>query len=150
MDEQFGRRDPSGGHARDLLIGHIRAVKDWRAQRREINSCIAEQKKQARDQGFDGTKIEEVVRWIEKVEKHGRDVMDESEALYELYRNTWDGGGKDFSEMMDDARDRALLKLCAPDDQTAPKGPTKKQKAVADALAAAQCNRALRPDGGGR
>lgn len=139
-------RDPSSDHAKQLLLGHIRAVRDLREQRRELNAAIAERKKDARDQGFDGTKIEEVVRWIEKVEKHGRDVMDESEALYDLYRSTWDGGGVDFDALMDDARDRALLKMFAPDDQTTPAGPTRKQKAVADALAAAACNRAMRGD----
>ena len=131
-------------HAKQLLLGHIRVVKALRENRREINADIAERKKEAREQGFDGTKIEEVVRWIEKVEKHGRDVMDESEALYDLYRQTWDGGGIDLDEVMDDARDRALLKMFAPDDQSAVKGPTKKQKAVSDALAAAQCSQAMR------
>ena len=137
-------RDTSSSHSKELLLGHIRAVRDLREQRRELNAEIAERKKDARDQGFDGTKIEEVVRWIEKVEKHGRDVMDESEAVYDLYRSTWDGKGQDFDAIMDDARDRALLKMFAPDDQTAPAGPTRKQKAVADALAAAACNRAMR------
>lgn len=137
-------RDTSSGHSKELLLGHIRAVKDLRDQRRELTAEIAERKKDARDQGFDGTKIEEVVRWIEKVEKHGRDVMDESEALYDLYRSTWDGKAQDFDDIMDDARDRALLKIFAPDDQTTPKGPTRKERAVADALAAAAANRAMR------
>jgi uncharacterized protein (UPF0335 family) len=143
-------RDPATNHAKQLLVSHIRAVKALREQRSDINAEISARKKEAKDQGFDGTKIEEVVRWIEKVEKHGRDVMDEAEALYDLYRTTWDGGGIDLDALMDDARDRALLKMFAPDAQQEVKGPTKKQKAVADALAMAEANRAMRdarPDG---
>ena len=147
MDKEYGRRDPSAGNSKQLLLGHIRAVRELREQRREINADIAERKKEARAQGFDGTKIEEVVRWIEKVEKNGREAMDEVEALYELYRTTWDGGGLDFDEIMDDARDRALLKIFAGDDQTMPTGPTKKVKAVNDALAAAQASRQMRGQG---
>ncbi|MEO5586082.1 MAG: GapR family DNA-binding domain-containing protein [Novosphingobium sp.] len=135
QDPLDGRRDPSSGHSKDLLIGFIRAVKDLREQVRELNADKAEVKKSARDAGFDGVKIEEVVRWMEKCDKHGRDVMDESEALYDLYRGVIDGKGLDFDEIMDDARDRALLKIFAPDDQSAPKAPTQKQQAANTALA---------------
>lgn len=141
MDDEPQRRDPSSGHSKDLLLGHIRAVKALREQRREISADIAANKKEARDQGFDSTKIEEVVRWLEKVDKHGRDAMDEAEALFELYRNAVDGRGMSFDEIMDGARDRALLKIFAPDDQTAPKGPTQKQRSANAALAYAAVSR---------
>lgn len=146
-EEHPGRRDPSGGHAKDMLLSFIRRVKDLRQQVRDLNADKAEVKKEARGAGFDSTKIEEVVRWMEKCEKHGRDVMDEAEALYELYRSVVDGGGQDFNEIMDDARDRALLKIFAPDDQLKPQAPTRKQKAVADALAMAQASRMNRGAG---
>lgn len=142
MSEDIGgRRDPASGHAKELLLGHIRAVKDLRQQVRDLNADKAERKKMAREQGFDGTKIEEVVRWLEKVDKHGREAMDEADALYDLYRSVVDGKGLDIGELMDDARDRALLKLFAPDDQLKPKAPTQKQRAVSDALAMAQVSR---------
>ena len=148
----FGRRDPSSGHSKDLLLGHIRAVKALREQVRELNAEKAEIKKTARDQGFDGTKIEEVVRWLEKVDRHGREAMDEAEALFELYRGVVDGQKPDgsaasFDEIMTDARDRALLKLFAPDDQTAPRAPTQRQKSANVALAYAAVSRMNRGQG---
>jgi len=148
-DDLGGRRDPTSDHSKELLLGHIRAVLDYREQVREINADKAERKKTAKDQGFDPVKIEEVARWVEKVNKHGRDVMDEAEAIYDLYRSVHDGQGQDFDTLMDGARDRALLKIFAPEDQTSPKGPTKRQKAIADALAGAaiggsQANRMIR------
>jgi uncharacterized protein (UPF0335 family) len=136
-----GRRDPTSGHSKDMLLGFIRRVQDRREARREINADIAEIKKEARHAGFDSTKIEEVVRWLEKVDKHGRDVMDEAEAIYDLYRSVHDGQGQDFDAMMDDARDRALLKVFAPDDQLAPKPPTQKQAAATTAVAYAAISR---------
>lgn len=146
-DEYAGRRDPSSGHSKDLLLGYIRSVKGLRDDRRGITEEIAEIKKAARKAGFDGTKIEEVVRWLEKVEKHGRDVMDEAEAIFDLYRTVADGNGKDFDEIMDDARDRALLKIFAPDDQLAVKPPTQKQQAASTALAYAEISRMNRGEG---
>lgn len=140
-DDLSGRRDPTDGHSKDMLLGYIRRVMALRAEVRDLNADKAEVKKEARDQGFDSTKIEEVVRWLEKVEKHGRDVMEESEAIFDLYRSVHDGQGRDFDDLMNDARDRALLKVFAPDDQSKPKGPTKRQKAIADALAGAQVSR---------
>ncbi len=145
--ENAGRRDPTSGHSKEMLLGFIRQVKDFRAQVREINALKAEAKKEARGVGFDSTKIEEVVRWLEKVEAHTRPVMDEAEAIYDLYRSVVDGQGQDFDAMMDDARDRALLKIFAPDDQLAPKPPTQKQRQVNDALAYAAVSRMNR--GGG-
>lgn len=146
-DDLSGRRDPTSGHSKEMLLGYIRRVKDLRQQVRDLNADKAEVKKDARAAGFDGTKIEEVVRWLEKVDKHGRDTMDEAEALYDLYRQVVDGKGKAFDEIMDDARDRALLKIFAPDDQLAPKAPTAKQRQVSDALAYAAVSRMNRGAG---
>lgn len=147
VDPDYGRRDPTMGHSKQMLLGFIKQVKDFRAQVREVNALKAEAKKEARNVGFDSTKIEEVVRWLEKVDKHGRDVMDESEAIYDLYRSVVDGKGESFDSMMDSARDRALLKVFAGDDQLAPKPPTIKQRAASDALAYAAASRMNR--GGG-
>ncbi len=137
-DELDGRRDPSSGHSKELLLGYIRQVRDYRAIVREANSDKAEVKKEAKAAGFDARKIEEVAMWLDKVDKHGRAEMEEAEAIFELYRAVADGGAKDFDEIMTDARDRALLKIFAPDDQMKPKALTKKQKLAAEAVAYAQ------------
>ena len=108
---------PSGGHSRDQLVAAIREVLDIRQQVRDLNAFKAERKKEFKAAGFDSRKIEEVCMWLEKVEKHGREAMDEAEAIYDLYRQVVDGEGKAIGAMMDDARDRALLKIFAPDDQ---------------------------------
>lgn len=131
--------------ARALLLDYIRRVRALREGVRELNADKAEVKKEARDKGFDSTKIEEVVRWLEKVDKHGRAAMDEAEAVYELYRSAVDtrdpaGRPQSFDEIMSEARDRALLKLFAPDDQLAPKPATAKQRALSDAVALARLN----------
>ncbi len=147
--EDAGRRDPTSGHSKEMLLGYIRRVKDLRARVRELNADKAELKKEARSVGFDSTKIEEVVRWLEKVDQHTRPVMDEAEAIFELYRAVVDGGAKDFDQMMDSARDRALLKVFAGDDQLAPKPPTQKQRQANDALAYAAVSRMNRGGGAG-
>lgn len=143
-DDLSGRRDPSSGHSKDMLLAFLRRVRALRDDRRAVNADLAELRKEIRAGGFDAAKVEAVVRWQEDCEDKGRAVVDEAEALFDLYRSVADGGGKDFDEMMDDARDRALLKIFAPEDQSAPKAPTRKQRALSDAIAAAQCNRMMR------
>ncbi len=134
------RRDPSSGHDKQLLLGFIKSKRDARDRRREINAELADQRKAERKAGFDPKQIEAVVRWLEECEDKGREVVDEAEALFELYRNVADGAGLDFDEIMTDARDRALLKIFAPEDQLKPGAPTRKQKAVSDALAGCQAS----------
>ncbi len=136
-----GRRNPSSGHSKDLFVGFLKGMRALRDERRDINVEIAEKRKEMRKAGFDPKQMEKVVRWLEEVDDKGRDVVDEAEALFELYRDVAAGGGKDFDEIMTDARDRALLKIFAPTDQTKPGAPTKKQRAVSDALAGAQVSR---------
>jgi len=132
-------RDPSADHAKSMLLDFIRRLRALRDQRREINADMRELRSEAGDAGFSAKAIESVVRWQEECEDKGRADVDEFEALVELYRITVDGEGQNLAEIMDEARDRALLKIFAPEDQLKPKGPTKKQKAVQDALAAARC-----------
>lgn len=121
-------------HSHTLLKGHIDAVKRMEDEIAEIREDIAERLKEARGQGFDGTKIREVVRWLRRVEKHGRAAMDDAEALFDLYRSVVDGKVDNFDAMMNDARDRALLKQFAPDDQITPK--LSKRTAAAQTAAA--------------
>ena len=152
-DKPTPRHDPIGpepekpDHSRTMLVGYIRRVLEHREIVRDENSAKAETKKAAKDDGFDPVKIEEVCRWIEKIDKHGRDAMDEAEAIYDLYRQVYDGQGKSLSEIMDDARDRALVAQFAAQPEEKVKAPTQKQKAAADALAytaVAKMNRGIR------
>ncbi len=133
--DPVGPQAPKKDHTREMLVGFINRLLDRRAARREIAVDIGEIKKEMKSSGFDGRKGEEVARWIEDCEKHGRDDMDEAEAIYDLYRQVYDGQGKPIGEMMDSARDRALVNIFASDDQLNPKAPTRKQKAATDALA---------------
>jgi uncharacterized protein (UPF0335 family) len=137
-------RDPASDHAKQQLMNGLRRCRALRDQRREINADLAEWRKEHKDLGFDPQRMEMVVRWQEDVDDKGRELVDEGEALYELYRSVVDGEGQNLEEIMGDARDRALLKIFAPTDQQDVRGPTKKQKAVNDALAMAAANKAMR------
>ncbi|KQO57683.1 GapR family DNA-binding domain-containing protein [Sphingomonas sp. Leaf257] len=107
----------SEGHSKDLLASYVRRAKAILDQVRDLQADMRDLKKEAKGDGFDGTKIGEVARWQCKVEKHGREVVDESEAIFDLYRTVVDGKAAKFDDMMDTARDRALLKIFAPEDQ---------------------------------
>lgn len=104
------------GQSKLLLVGFIRRVKAIMDEVADLNADIAEECKEAKNRGFDGTKIREVARWLRKIDKHGRDKVDEAEAIFDLYRSVI-GGEVKLNEIMDSARDRALLAMFAPDDQ---------------------------------
>lgn len=141
-------RDAASDHAKAQLMDLMRRCRALRDQRREVNKDLGELRTEAKDLGFDAKRLEMVVRWQEDVEDKGRDVVDEGEALYELYRSVVDGEGQNLDEIMGGARDRALLKIFAPDDhQDVRSTPTRKQQAVNSALAMAAANKAMR--GGG-
>lgn len=106
-----------GGHSKTLLVAFVNRVKRLEDERADLAADASEVCKEARDAGFDATKIREVVRWLRKVEKHGRETMDNAEQIFDLYRSVVDGGAVPLDEMMSTARDRALLKIFAPDDQ---------------------------------
>ncbi len=106
-----------GGHSKTLLVAFVNRVKRLEDERADLAADASEVCKEAKGAGFDATKIREVVRWLRKVEKHGRETMDEAEAIFDLYRSVVDGGAVPLDEMMSTARDRALLKIFAPDDQ---------------------------------
>lgn len=109
------------GQSRTLLMGFYKRMRALRDERASLTADLGDVRKEARRAGFDATKIEEVCRWMEKIDKHGRDRMDEAEAIFDLYRQIVDGRGAEFEDMMNNARDRALLKIFAPDDQVAEK-----------------------------
>lgn len=125
------------GQSKLLLVGFIQRVKAIMDEVAELNADIAEECKEAKDRGFDGTKIREVARWLRKIDKHGRDKVDEAEAIFDLYRSVVGGTETKFDDMMDSARDRALLAMFAPDDQVEKKlNASRKRMNTALALAA--------------
>jgi uncharacterized protein (UPF0335 family) len=76
-----------------LLAEHVAVILDIRA---EINLLRAQEKARkalAAGEGFDAPALTRVVRWIEKVAKHGADAMRAGEALFHLYRGTVEGRG---------------------------------------------------------
>lgn len=113
--------DLPDGQSKTLLVGFVNRVKALADEIADLQTDTAGVIKEAKAAGFDGTKIREVVAWLRKIDKHGRDRMEEAEAIFDLYRQVVEGCAQGFEEMMDDARDRALLKIFAPDDQVAPK-----------------------------
>jgi uncharacterized protein (UPF0335 family) len=109
------------GHSKTLLVGFINRVKALEDEIAELRADQSDVCKEAKSAGFDATKIRETVRWLRRIDKHGRDKIDEAEAIFDLYRQVVDGRAANFESMMNDARDRALLARFAADDQVAAK-----------------------------
>ena len=128
--------DDTGGHSKTLLLGFVNRVKALADEISDLQADITDICKEAKGAGFEPTKIREVVRWLRKVDKHGREKMDEAEAIFDLYRSVVDGGSTPLDEIMTDARDRALLKIFAGDDQVGDKL-TDRRKRMNTALALA-------------
>ncbi|ARS29065.1 GapR family DNA-binding domain-containing protein [Sphingomonas sp. KC8] len=131
------------GHSKTLLVGFVKRVKSLADEIGDLQTDISEVCKEAKTAGFDSTKIREVVSWLRKVDKHGREKMDESEAIFDLYRSVADGGAVKLDEMMDSARDRALLKMFAGEDQIEKKL-DKRRQTMRAALAMAQAAKSAR------
>jgi uncharacterized protein (UPF0335 family) len=135
--------EPDSGHSKTLLVAFVNRIKRLREERKALTDDIRDVRKEAKVAGFDSRKIEEVVRWMEECEKNGRDAMDEAEAIFDLYRQVVDGGAQDFDSMMDSARDRALLKIFAGDDQIDEKI-NQRARRMREAVAMAQAARKAR------
>lgn len=130
-------------HSKTLLLAFINRVKRIADEIKDMQADITDVCKEAKDAGFEAKRIREVVRWLQKVDKHGRSAVDESEAIFDLYRSVVDGGSTSLDAMMNDARDRALLKIFAPHDQAGEKLNLRTKKAR-DAVALAQAAKAAR------
>jgi uncharacterized protein (UPF0335 family) len=105
------------GQSKTLLKAFIDRVKTLADEIGELQTDISEICKEAKGAGFEPTKIREVVAWLRKIDKHGRDKVDDAETIFDLYRGVVDAKAASFDEMMDSARDRALLAVFAPNDQ---------------------------------
>ncbi|MDZ7894188.1 MAG: DUF2312 domain-containing protein [Sphingobium sp.] len=111
-----GESLPDGG-SKAMLLAFITDVKAEEDEIRAHRERQAEICKEAKSAGFETSKIREVVRWLCKVDRHGREKVDEAEAIFDLYRSVADGGGRSLDMIMNDDRDRALLNRFVPDDQ---------------------------------
>lgn len=131
------------GQSKTLLVGYIRRVKQLADEIGDLQDDITDVCRDAKGAGFEAVRIREVVRWLRKVDKHGREKVDEAEAIFDLYRTVVDGGATKLDDVMDSARDRALLKIFAPEDQV-DRAVNKRRKGMKAALALAAAAKAAR------
>lgn len=75
------------------LSEHVAVILDIRAEVALLRAQEKARKALAASEGFDASALTRVVRWIEKVAKHGADAMRAGEALFHLYRGTVEGRG---------------------------------------------------------
>lgn len=130
------------GGSKTLLLGFIRRVKALADEIGDLQADVSDVCKEAKDAGFEAVRIREVVRWLRKIEKHGRDKVDEAEAIFDLYRQVADGGTGKLDELMDEARDKALVAMFVPDaDAGLEEKLSARRKAAAKAVAIAQLAR---------
>lgn len=127
--------------SKTLLTGFVTRGKALADEIGELQADLSDVIREAKGAGFDGTKIREVIAWLRKVEKHGREAMDDAEAIFDLYRSVVDAPTGKIEDMMSEARDKALLKLFAPDDQVEAKLSARAKK-VREALALSKAARA--------
>lgn len=124
-----------------LLVGHVMALLDLREEIRVLRGEESDRKKLAKAEGFDAKQIALVVRWFEKVAKHGEEAMRLGEETFRLYRSTVEAKGASVETATQDPLLQAMFKPPAPDKLT------KKAKASASLRAASQmAARALRGD----
>lgn len=103
------------GGSKTLLLGFIRRLKALADEIGDLQADMSDVCKEAKGAGFEPTRMREVVSWLRKIEKHGRDKVDEAEAVFDLYRQVADGGTSKLDEMMSQARDKALVAMFVPD-----------------------------------
>jgi uncharacterized protein (UPF0335 family) len=75
------------------LAEHVAVILDIRGEIGLLRAQEKARKALAASEGFDAPALTRVVRWIEKVAKHGADAMRAGEALFHLYRGTVEGRG---------------------------------------------------------
>lgn len=85
-----GIGDPAKAAA---LAEHVAVILDIRAEVALLKAQEKARKALATSEGFDAPALTRVVRWIEKVAKHGAEAMRAGEALFHLYRGTVEGRG---------------------------------------------------------
>ena len=133
--------DPERAQA---VTEHVLALLDIRAEIAVLRLQERERRQLADGEGYAAKQLALVVRWYEKVAKHGPEEMKLGEQVFRLYRATVDeAGGPVRPDGHAPTADEKLASLFA---KPAPKAPTATQRAVSDAIAMARINR----PGGGR
>ena len=128
-----GMADPERAQA---VTEHVLALLDIRAEIAVLRLQERERRGIAADEGYEAKQLALVVRWYEKVAKHGPEEMKLGEQVFRLYRATVDeAGGPVRPEGHAPTADEKLASLFA---KPAPKAPTAKQRAVSDAIAMAR------------
>lgn len=117
-----------------LIVGHVLFLLDLRAEIALLRKDEAARKAEAKAQRFDAKQLHQVVRWFEKVAKHGLEAMRLGEETFRLYRGTLDdhAGRAAVEGATSDPKLAALLTAPAPD-----KAPNKRIKTLSAARAAA-------------
>lgn len=101
-----------------VLVEHVMALLDIRAEIAVLRQQESARKKLARDEGFEPKQFAVTVRWFEKVAKHGEEAMRAGEATFHLYRGTVEGHHARGS--METERDKALFAKFAGDGAAKP------------------------------
>ena len=124
--------------SKTLLLGFINRVKTLEDERAELAADAADVCKEAKGAGYEPVRIREVVRWLRRIDKHGRFAVDEAEAIFDLYRHAADPSAKPLSAMMPDERDQALLRLFAPAGDAAGETMTRRMQSMRASVAMAR------------
>lgn len=130
-----GIEDPERAAA---VAEHVLALLDIRAEIAVLRALERDRRRLADGEGFEAKQLALVVRWYEKCAKHGSEAMQAGEQVFRLYRATVDEAG---GPVRPEGAPTADAKLAALFAKPAPKAPTAKQKALADAVALARLNR---------
>jgi len=134
-----GIADPAHAAA---LVEHVLALLDIRAEIAVLRGQEGDRKKLAEGEGFDRNQLGLTVRWYEKCAKHGTEQMQAGEQTFRLYRQAVDEAGGESGRLgRPEGAPTGDEKLAALFGKPAPKAPSKKQQALADAVAMARLNR---------
>ena len=141
-EQMEGMEDPVRAQQ---VVEHVLALLDIRAEIAVLRSQERDRRGIAASEGYEARQLALVVRWYEKVAKHGPEEMKLGEQVFRLYRATVDEAGGPVRP--DGHAPTADEKLAALFAKPAPKAPSAKQRAISDAVAMA---RITRGDAGGR
>lgn len=126
------------------LVEHVIFLLDLRAEIAVLRAQESDRRKLAKTEGFEVKQLQLVVRWYEKVAKFGLEAMQAGEAVFGIYRGTFDA--HQARSGMTTERDRALMDKFA-GENPAEKKATARRKRVTSALLLA---RAVDIDGKGK
>lgn len=133
---------PQGASSEQQLRAIISRVLELRGDRGEVTATIRLELKKAKLAGFDPRKIQEACLWLEKCDKHGREMMLASEELFQIYRDIGDGP-QPAPKIEGDSKLVAMF--AGPTSTEGERKPaSQKLRQVSDALAAAQISRMMR------